>query len=85
MQNALLAELISLGSQFNFQNHRGKNYASGETFSKATPELLSWVARIEDFVINTKPDRRQLYMSWDKKATTGEHPKSELWEEAKIP
>jgi hypothetical protein len=50
MSSQLLDELLLKGQGFNFRNNC---YSSnGEEFSKASDELLAWIARVEDFVIN---------------------------------
>jgi hypothetical protein len=51
MTNAVLVELVALGRRYKFRNNSTRPNSRGYVYSKASPELLAWVARIEDFVI----------------------------------
>ena len=50
MSTQLLDELILKGQEFSFQN----NYysAHGERYSRASDNLLAWIARVEDYVVH---------------------------------
>ncbi len=41
-------ELIEEGNKFSFENN--KKYNSNQHYSKATPEFLAWVSKVEDYI-----------------------------------
>jgi len=44
-----LNELIEEGNKYNFDNNKKLSY--DEYFSQATPEFLSWVSKVEDYIV----------------------------------
>lgn len=42
-------ELIKEGNQFNFGNN--KKFSYDQFYSEATPEFLSWVSKVEDYIV----------------------------------
>lgn len=43
-------ELINEGNQFNFENN--KKFFYDQFYSEATPEFLSWVSKVEDYIVS---------------------------------
>lgn len=44
-----LDELINEGDLYNFENN--KYYSYDHYYSRATPDFLSWVSKVEDYII----------------------------------
>jgi hypothetical protein len=43
-----IKELIEEGNKFSFENN--KKYSANQHYSKATPEFLAWVSKVEDYI-----------------------------------
>lgn len=67
-----IEELIQSGEKFNFRNN---SYSvSHGTYTRASDELLSWIATIEDFIHNTYGEESaayKLYLTFDRTKLNG--------------
>jgi hypothetical protein len=63
-----IEELIQAGQKFNFRNN--SHSASHGNYTRASEELLSWIATVEDFILNTYGEESaayKLYLTFDRK------------------
>lgn len=70
--NKIVEDLINEGNSYSFENN--KKYSHGECYSQATPEFMSWVSKVDDYIscnYNEKSGPVKLLNSLDRRKFTG--------------